>query len=413
VSPATPPARAGARTHAPQLAWLLAGLATLGPFSIDTYLPAFPAMAQDFEVGSLHIQQTLSAYLASFAVMSLFHGALSDSFGRRPVILVCLLLFVVASIGCALAPTFGTLLACRALQGMSAGAGIVVGRAIIRDTYDGAQAQRLMSQVTMLFSLAPAIAPVIGGLLQLAVGWRAIFFFLAGLALLLWAGCGRYLPETLAPADRQPFRAGPLFVNYMKVFGSLRFALLALAVALNFAGFFLYVVSAPAVVYRHLGLSETDFAWLFVPGIGGVIIGAWLSGRLAGRTTPERTVGLGYLIMAVAALASIGYHALFPAAIPWTILPIMLYSVGMALAMPSLTLLALDLFPRNRGMAASVQGFTQSMSNAVLAGLISPLVSFSQFSMAVSTAVFLLLGGTCWLAYLRIARGPGRGVRAA
>lgn len=392
------------RTHGALLPWLLAGLATIGPFAIDTYLPSFPSIGRDYAVDELYVQQTLSVYMASFAVMTLFHGALSDSFGRRPVILVNLLVFVLASIGCALAPTIDTMLACRALQGMSAGAGIVVGRAIIRDTYDGPMAQRLMSQVTMLFSLAPAVAPVIGGLLDLAFGWRSIFAFLAVLSLLLWAGCAWTLPETLARADRQPFRAAPLFANYVQVFGSARFAMLAFAVAFNFAGFFIYVVSAPAVIYRHLGLSGTEFAWLFVPGIGGVVIGAWLSGRLAGRATPERTVALGYAIMVLAAALGIGYHLAWPPAVPWTVLPLMLYAMGMSLAMPSLTLLALDLFPRNRGMAASVQGFTQSMSNALLAGVVSPLVAGTQLSLAAAAAMAMVLGAGCWLNYRRLTR---------
>lgn len=392
------------RTHGALLPWLLAGLATLGPFAIDTYLPSFPSIGRDYAVDELYVQQTLSVYMASFAVMTLFHGALSDSFGRRPVILVNLLVFVLASIGCALAPTIDTMLACRALQGMSAGAGIVVGRAIIRDTYDGPMAQRLMSQVTMLFSLAPAVAPVIGGLLDLAFGWRSIFAFLAVLSLLLWAGCAWTLPETLARADRQPFRAAPLFASYVQVFGSARFAMLAFAVAFNFAGFFIYVVSAPAVIYRHLGLSGTEFAWLFVPGIGGVVIGAWLSGRLAGRATPERTVALGYAIMVLAAALGIGYHLAWPPAVPWTVLPLMLYAMGMSLAMPSLTLLALDLFPRNRGMAASVQGFTQSMSNALLAGVVSPLVAGTQLSLAAAAAMAMVLGAGCWLNYRRLTR---------
>lgn len=392
------------RTHGALLPWLLAGLATIGPFAIDTYLPSFPSIGRDYAVDELYVQQTLSVYMASFAVMTLFHGALSDSFGRRPVILVNLLVFVLASIGCALAPTIDTMLACRALQGMSAGAGIVVGRAIIRDTYDGPMAQRLMSQVTMLFSLAPAVAPVIGGLLDLAFGWRSIFAFLAVLSLLLWAGCAWTLPETLARADRQPFRAAPLFANYVQVFGSARFAMLAFAVAFNFAGFFIYVVSAPAVIYRHLGLSGTEFAWLFVPGIGGVVIGAWLSGRLAGRATPERTVAFGYAIMVLAAALGIGYHLAWPPAVPWTVLPLMLYAMGMSLAMPSITLLALDLFPRNRGMAASVQGFTQSMSNALLAGVVSPLVAGTQLSLATAAAMAMVLGAGCWLNYRRLTR---------
>jgi DHA1 family bicyclomycin/chloramphenicol resistance-like MFS transporter len=161
------------------LALLLAALATIGPFSIDTYLPSFPAIATDLHVTPLHMQQTLSVYLLGFAVMTLFHGTLSDSCGRRPIVLANLLLFALASVGCALAATFEQLLAFRGVQGLSAGAGIVVGRAIIRDTLQGHAAQRLMSLVTMLFGIAPAVAPVIGGLLHSALGRRAVLVFQA------------------------------------------------------------------------------------------------------------------------------------------------------------------------------------------------------------------------------------------
>jgi DHA1 family bicyclomycin/chloramphenicol resistance-like MFS transporter len=131
------------------LALLLAGLGTLGPFSIDTYLPAFDGIARTLGATPLQMQQTLSAYLFGFAAMNLFHGAIADSFGRRPVVLGGLALFTLASIGCALAPTIGTLIAFRALQGMSAGAGMIVSRAIIRDMFPPADAQRVMSQVTI------------------------------------------------------------------------------------------------------------------------------------------------------------------------------------------------------------------------------------------------------------------------
>ena len=134
------------------------------------------------------------------------------------------------------------------------------------------------------------------------------------------------------------------------------------------------------------------------------MIGAWLSGRLAGRMTPERTVMLAFAVMAAAACLSIGYHLMYPPAVPWTVLPLMLYSLGMSLAMPSITLLALDMFPRNRGMAASVQGFTQSMCNALLAGVISPLVAGTQLSLAVTAGVAMVLGAACWLNYLRLTR---------
>src|SRR4029453_12090621 len=158
---------------------LLAALSTLGPFSIDAYLPAFAGIQASLNASPLEIQQTLSAYLFAFGLMFLFHGALSDSFGRRPVILVALVVYTIASAGAALAGSAHALILWRAAQGLSVGAGMVVGRAMIRDLYGPEDAQRLMSLVTLFFGLAPAIAPVIGGWLFVGLGWRSIFWFLA------------------------------------------------------------------------------------------------------------------------------------------------------------------------------------------------------------------------------------------
>jgi len=156
------------------------------------------------------------------------------------------------------------------------------------------------------------------------------------------------------------------------------------------------------VIYDLLGLTERHFAWLFVPGIAGVMIGAFLSGRLAERMTPRRTVYAGYLTMIAAAAVNLAYCMLFPPAIPWTVLPVMLYTIGMALAMPSLTLIALDRFPRLRGMTSSFQGFAHSFFAGITAGVVSPLVSGSAWTLACGMAGMLLLGGLSWLGYLRL-----------
>lgn len=151
------------------IALLLASLSALGPFSIDTYLPSFTAIAERLGASQIEVQQTLSIYLLSFAAMTLWHGAIADRYGRRRVILVALGLFGLASLGCMLAGSIEQLWFWRAMQGMTAGAGIVISRAIVRDLFDGAAAQRLMAQITMMFALAPAIAPVIGGWLQVQI----------------------------------------------------------------------------------------------------------------------------------------------------------------------------------------------------------------------------------------------------
>jgi DHA1 family bicyclomycin/chloramphenicol resistance-like MFS transporter len=399
------------KVSAPLLAVTLAGLVMLGPFSIDTYLPSFPAIQREFAVTPIEVQQTLTAYLVAFAVMTLFHGALSDSFGRRPVILACLAIYVLGSIGCTFAQSFPQLLFFRGAQGFSAGVGWVVGRAIVRESFPGHDAQRLLSLITMIFGLAPAAAPVIGGWLQGAFGWRAVFAFLTLFGALQLAVCWRALPETLSREKRQPFAPAPLYRTYLRLARNPRLRLLSLAVALNFCGFFLYVAAAPAVIYGLLGLTEHHFPVLFVPGIAGIMVGAFLSHRMAGRVSRQRTVRIGFFVMFGAAAFNVGYHALNPAALPWTVLPYAAYAVGMALAAPSVQLLVLDLFPQNSGTASSLQGFTHAVFTAVTAALVAPLLSGSGLTLALGALGLLTLGCVCWMTYRRL-ESPGAAQRA-
>ncbi|MDH3286979.1 MAG: multidrug effflux MFS transporter [Betaproteobacteria bacterium] len=385
---------------------LIAGLATIGPFSIDTYLPSFPAMADALDTTPLLVQQTLTAYLLPYAGMMLFHGAVSDSFGRRRPILAGVAGFALASVGCALAPSIGMLLFFRALQGLLAGVGMVLGRAIIRDCYHGHEAQRLMSQVLMIFAIAPAVAPIIGGWLHTWFGWRANFWFLAGLGVVLFLACLRYLPETHPPHARHPFASAPLIAAYRHVAFNRRFLLLAGAAAINFAGFFIYILSAPAFIYRHLGLEIHQFAWLFMAGVVGMVIGAYLSGRLAGRISPQRAVKLGYTIMFGAALYNVLYCVWFPPLLPWSIIHQAVYAVGLTITMPAITLLLLDLFPRNRGMASSLQGFVHSLFSAVNAGVISPLLSGTAAMLAGGTLGLLAAGFGFWWIYASLPPAP-------
>lgn len=388
------------------LALMLAALATLGPFSIDTFLPAMDAIGQALHANPLEMQQALSVYLFCYALMMLWHGAISDSVGRRPVVLLATLVFAVASVGCALAPNLSTLLLFRGVQGLCGGAGLVVGRAIIRDRFDGVEAQRMMSQVTMLFSLAPAIAPVIGGLLYGAFGWRSVFAFMAlfSLGLSLWIGLS--LPET--HLQRQPLAWRQLLANYREVGGRREFQLLALAVTFNFAGFFVYIPSAPVFVMRHLGLGHNDFIWMFGPAVAGISAGAFLSGRLAGRRSARELVTLGYAVMACAALANVAIAWSLPPALPWSVLPLTLYTTGMSLAAPSITLVLMDQFPELRGTASSLQGFVQTMMSSLLAGVVSPLVWGSPLTLALTMSAFLLAGwGFRWSYRRRLALQAG------
>ncbi len=388
--------------HAPQWAFaiLLALLGMLGPFSIDTYLPAFAGIAQSLNATAVQMQQTLSAYLFGFAFMALFHGAISDSFGRRPVVLWGLAAFTVASAGCALSQSIGQLIFFRAVQGLSTGAGIVVSRAVIRDMFPPSQAQKVMSQVTIFFGVAPAIAPMVGGWMLVHVSWHGIFWFLTAVGMALWVANYRLLPETLHVTQRQQFHVKNLMAGYWQLGSDPRFLLLALASGIPFNGMFLYVLSAPVFLGEHLGLAPQQFFWFFCLTIIGIMGGAMLSGRLAGKIAPKRQIRYGFVIMLAIGVINLVANLLFKAEVGWALLPICVFAFGWALMVPVVTLLVLDLHPDRRGMASSLQMFVGSTANGIVAGVISPLVMHSTVALAASSVLMMCIGLVAWI-YIR------------
>ncbi len=387
---------------APQWAFaiLLALLGMLGPFSIDTYIPAFSGIAQSLDATPVQMQQTLSAYLFGFAFMSLFHGAISDSFGRRPVVLWGLAAFTVASAGCALAQNIGQLIFFRAMQGLSTGAGIVVSRAVIRDMFAPSQAQKVMSQVTVFFGVAPAIAPMVGGWMLVHVSWHGIFWFLMGVGIVLWLAIYRLLPETLHDTQRQHFHPRNLLAGYWQLGSDPRFFLLALASGIPFNGMFLYILSAPVFLGEHLQLAPQQFFWCFLMTIGGIMAGAMVSGRLAGKVAPQRQIRWGFSIMLAIAVVNLLANVLFRAHVSWALFPLGIFAFGWALMVPVVTLLVLDLHPERRGMASSLQMFVGSTANGIVAGVISPLVMHSTIGLAAASLSMLGLGLVSW-SYIR------------
>ncbi|MEO7051388.1 MAG: multidrug effflux MFS transporter [Rhodanobacter sp.] len=395
------------RTVRRSLPWLLAALSMIGPFSIDAVFPAFPSIGLRFGVDDAALQQLISVYLITYAAMSLFHGAISDAIGRKPVMIAGMLLYSLASVGAALSTSFAMLLACRGLQGICAGAGLVVGRALIRDSLEGAAAQRLMSQVMMIFGVAPVIAPMVGALLLPLGGWHGIFWVLTGftalLALLLW----RMLDETHPRARRTPFVPRQLLSSYAAFGRDRAFWPLLISSSVNFAGLFLYIASAPRIVRQLLHLSAQGFPWLFIPVVVGLVGGAWYSGRIAERASVRFTVNLGYVVMALACVLHLALALAFPAPrLPWSMLPLILHGVGVQLAFPTLTLLLLDRFPRRRGGISSVQAFASLLLCSVVAGALSPWLSTSMLGLALGASVLTAIGALAWWRYQTWSRGP-------
>lgn len=372
----------------------LAILASLAPFAIDTYLPGFHIIASDLLSTPSYVQQSLTFYLIPYTVMTLFHGAISDSIGRITTIKWGLALFFFASIGCALSTSIEELWFFRALQGIGGGAGNVVARAMVRDLYEGAQAQRVMATIQIIFGIAPAVAPIVGGFL-LDYEWQSIFIFLAlyaGIAIFL---SSKILPETVPLKDRLPFDLKSISKRYRIIFKDKEFIFLILSISANFSAFFLYVLASPIFLIDLLGFSEKQFAYLFVPTVCGMIIGSFIAKKTAGVISPSKVTRFGYFWMALITISNVVFCYFFDNNPIVNIGFIALYNIGMAAIMPIISIAALDCFPKARGTAASGQAFMQMLFSSAVAGIIVPICWFSTFGLSLGLFFILMFGLVC------------------
>jgi len=268
---------------------------------------------------------------------------------------------------------------------------------VVRDMFAPAQAQKVMSQITIYFGVAPAVAPMLGGVFFVHWGWHSVFWFLTGVGVLLWVANYRLLPETLHMTQRQPLKVSNLLQGYLQLGKDPRFFLLALASGIPFNGLFLYVLAAPAFLGDLLGLAPTQFYWFFVLTIAGIMGGAWVSGRMAGQLAPKRQIRHGFVIMLSIAFINLLANAFFVANAAWAMIPVAIFAFGWALMVPVVTLLVLDLHPERRGMASSLQAFIGSTANGLVAGLIAPLVMHSTVALAAASLLMMAVGLLAWL----------------
>jgi len=384
------------------LAVLIGGLSMVSPFSIDTFFPAFHAMEKALHVDPWALQQVLTAYMVPFAFASLVHGPISDAIGRRPVMIWGMALYTVGSVACTFAPNYGALIAARMLQGATAGVGVVIGRAVVRDLYEGPRAQHLMSITTMIFSLAPAAAPVIGGWAHVAFGWRAVFAVMVICGVVLTFSAWWRLPETHAVSARIPFSVRNLVSTSLTVLRHREFLMLAIAAATNFSSVAVLIGAAPEIVERHWGMSETSYGWLFFPVIGGILVGAWCSGRIAGRYSLDSQVRFGLsFTFGVALVRVIAHFALATVPIPFQQALLFFAGFGAQFAFPVLTLRMLDLFPGARGTAASAQSFVALLVTAFTIGIVSPHAQSHLHWLAWASLGYTLIAAGCWHLSLR------------
>ena len=384
---------------------ILAMCTMMGALGIDTYLPSFYAIGQEFEAPTAAVQQTLSVYVLAMAVTMLFYGSLSDTFGRRRVLLFSSLGYALTSCVAAFVSSIEALVLIRFAQGAMAGSGMVVARAIVQDRFQGADAQRMMSLVMFCFGLAPALAPIFGGWLQTHGGWRATFFFLAAFGAILVLLCWRVLPETLPAAKRQPLKLGVIAGNYLMALRHSQFRLMVIGTAMMTGATAIYISSAAEFVMGVLKLEATSFGWLFIPLIGGSMLGSALSGSLARHIPVRIQKAIGYTCLAIGSASNVLYNlSTDTPSVPWAVMPIACYTLGISLLMPILSLQIMGTFPQMRGLASSLQGFTQMSVFAIMAGIVVPQLFHSGLALALGHAVSVSAGMLIWWIAARRAK---------
>lgn len=368
----------------------LACMGLLNSLCSDMLIPALPAMRTDLGISSWQAQQTISLFFIASAFMSLWYGALADACGRRPIIIAALVILALSAAACVFTSDIETLWGLRIVQGLAAGAGMVISRAILHDLHQGPEAQHLLGRITMIQILSLIGTPVIGAWLATHFGWQAVFAALSLLIAAMAASYWQWLPETLPSEQRRSPHPTSLAAAYLHALRTPRFVFLSVAHVANWTSMAIYTVSAPTIVINLLGRATTDIYLVYAPITLGITAGFLVFPRLLRRLSGPQLLPQAYRILAVSVLTNIAITGLLPPGLI-DILPLFTYSFGLALALPLLIGDAIEPLRRSAGVAASLQTFLQFVMIAVAAGLLAPWLWDSLFSLALGTGALTLL----------------------
>lgn len=389
------------RTDSLSFLFLLAALTALGPLSTDMYLPSLPALTGEFATDVGRVQLTLSLFLVGFAVTQLIYGPVSDRFGRKGPILFGLGLYVVATLACTFAWSIEALIAGRFLQALGACAGVVLGRAVVRDLFTRERAARMLAYLGMAMSFAPMLAPTIGGYLQLAFGWQSVFVAQAAFGLTLLVLAWRKLPESNKTPDPHALAPGRMLRNYATLLSSRRYLGFALAVATGYAGLFSWISGSSFVLIDIYGVPLERFGLYFAGICVGYIVGTLASARIGMRLGLERMMTIGTAVTATGGIAML-VLVLARADGPLTLLaPMMVFTMGLGLTLPQGQAGALSPFPQMAGSAAALMGSLQFAVASAVGAVVGHGYDGTALPMALSLA---LTGVASVAAYHLIAR---------
>ncbi|NDA46680.1 MAG: Bcr/CflA family efflux MFS transporter [Alphaproteobacteria bacterium] len=370
---------------------LLAALATVGPFSTDTYMASMPQIARDLQTSSLEVQLTLSTYLIGFSVGQIIYGPVSDKYGRKPVILFGLLAYTLASLACMQAQSIEALIVLRAVQAFAAAAPIILARAIIRDLYEGTQAARQLSIMTSVSGFGPMAAPLLGGVLQVAFGWRSVFaaMFLIGLVLLV--AMVSLMPETIRERQSERLSIASIF-NSFGVIARNRIFRTYVSIQMNvYTCVFSFISTSSLILQNQYGCTPLEFSFAFFTASLAFLLGTFLNRVLMRRMSLDATIGIGIIHLCVGGWAHIVGVSLFPNNVYVFVAPVIVVFNGVGLIFPLTIAAALMPFPERAGAASSLMGVCQMLFAALVGAILGTLIDHSPLPLS-----FVLAGaGTC------------------
>lgn len=381
---------------------LLAALTALGPLSTDLYLPSLPDIGRAFGVSAPRVQLTLSAYLMGFAVGQIVYGPFSDRYGRRPVLLVSVAIYCLASLVCTLAPSIDILIAARFVQAFGASGAIVLARAVVRDLYSGTRAGRELSVMGAIMAVAPIAGPLVGGVLHTAFGWRSAFAALLAAGLAIGMTAWLKLPETLKIRATEPLSLSAMLSTYRTLLAHRGFLLYIGIVTACYAGLFAWLSSASFILQDIYGLTPFVFAVVFLPSALGFLTGAFLASRIVSRVGIERTIGFGAAALLGGGVAMILALVFAPMSPFSVVLPVALYTIGLGLAFPQGMAGGLSPFPDRAGAASSLLGFVPQLFAAVLGVSVVALLDETAWPLAIALT---LMGALTLLFWWILRRG--------
>ena len=353
------------------LAVVLGALSAFPALTIDLYLPGMPGMARDLGASAGLVQLSVTVFVVGLAVGQVAVGPLSDAWGRRPLVLAGLLVYVVGSLACLAAPTVGWLVAARVVQSLGAAAATVLPRAVARDHFEGASMTRFLTALMLVNGIATVLGPIIGGQLLAVASWRTVFLVLAVTGMLLLAVVARALPESLSVANRRPARVADTVSAFARLCRDRDYLCHVLVAALMFASMFAYISGSSFALQDTYGLSAQQYSIVFAVNAVGILVLGQVNGALVGRVASERTLLGASLVLGAAAGVGVLVAILTSAPLPWLLVCLFLLVSALGPVLANTTSLALTPYPDAAGTAASLQGVLQYLVSGIVASTMS------------------------------------------